>query len=73
MGDRSTLVREPPLDPSKSAIENVLELRELAAIAPVRRSLAFISFSANILVRIYLQTLGPYGTLQEPEASMGVL
>ncbi|KUJ23448.1 acyl-CoA thioesterase-like protein II [Mollisia scopiformis] len=32
--DRRTLVRQPPLDPSKSAIENVLELTELSAIAP---------------------------------------
>ncbi|CZR51601.1 related to acyl-CoA thiolesterase [Phialocephala subalpina] len=32
--DRRTLVRQPPLDPSKSAIENVLELTELGAIAP---------------------------------------
>ncbi|KAE8450277.1 hypothetical protein EG329_006705 [Mollisiaceae sp. DMI_Dod_QoI] len=32
--DRRTLVRPPPLDPSKSAIENVLELTELSAIAP---------------------------------------
>ena len=36
MADRRTLVKQPPLDPSKSAIENVLELTELSAIAPVR-------------------------------------
>lgn len=35
MADRPTLVRVPPVDPSKSAIENVLELTELAAIGPV--------------------------------------
>ncbi|RDW92594.1 acyl-CoA thioesterase II-like protein [Coleophoma crateriformis] len=34
MADRSTLVRPPPLDPSKSAIENVLELTELGVIGP---------------------------------------
>lgn len=32
---RATLVKPPPLDPTKSAIENVLELTELSAIAPV--------------------------------------
>jgi len=35
MTDHPTLVRPPPIDPSKSAIENVLELTELGAIAPV--------------------------------------
>jgi hypothetical protein len=35
MADHPTLVKPPPDDPSKSAIENVLELTELAAIAPV--------------------------------------
>ncbi|KAG9243099.1 acyl-CoA thioesteras-like protein II [Calycina marina] len=34
MADRRTLVKPPPIDPSKSDIENVLELRELSAIAP---------------------------------------
>ncbi|KAI9056111.1 hypothetical protein LZ554_001039 [Drepanopeziza brunnea f. sp. 'monogermtubi'] len=34
MTNRPTLVPPPPLNPSKSAIENVLELTELAAIAP---------------------------------------
>lgn len=34
MVDHSTLVKPPPIDPSKSAIENVLELTELSAIAP---------------------------------------
>ncbi|KAG0651364.1 Acyl-coenzyme A thioesterase 8 [Hyphodiscus hymeniophilus] len=34
MADRPTLVKPPPLDPSKSAIENVLELTELDAIGP---------------------------------------
>ncbi|CAG8972054.1 hypothetical protein HYALB_00004918 [Hymenoscyphus albidus] len=34
MADRRTLVRPPPLDPSKSAIENVLELTELKQIGP---------------------------------------
>ena len=35
MADHATLVKPPPIDPSKSAIENVLELTELGAIAPV--------------------------------------
>ena len=35
MADRNTLVRPPPLDPSKSTIENVLELTELRVIGPV--------------------------------------
>ena len=35
MADRPTLVKPPPLDPSKSSIENVLELTELSAIGPV--------------------------------------
>lgn len=35
MADRPTLVKPPPVDPSKSAIENVLELTELSAIGPV--------------------------------------
>lgn len=48
--DRRTLVKQPPLDPSKSAIENVLELTELSAIAPVRH---FNSYSF-----IYVQTDG---------------
>merc|ERR1712000_456120 len=34
MANRPTLVPPPPINPSKSAIENVLELTELAAIAP---------------------------------------
>ncbi|KAH6667559.1 acyl-CoA thioesteras-like protein II [Halenospora varia] len=34
MSERTTLVKPPPLDPSKSAIENVLELTELSAIGP---------------------------------------
>jgi hypothetical protein len=36
MVDHSTLVKPPPIDPCKSAIENVLELTELSEIAPVR-------------------------------------
>jgi len=32
---RATLVKPPAIDPEKSAIENVLELTELAAIGPV--------------------------------------
>jgi len=36
MADHPTLVKPPPVDPSKSAIENVLELTELGAIGPVR-------------------------------------
>jgi hypothetical protein len=39
MADRPTLVKPPPLDPSKSAIENVLELTELSAISPVRTAI----------------------------------
>lgn len=35
--DRSTLVAPPPVDPSKSAIENVLELTALSPIGPVSR------------------------------------
>ena len=35
MADHPTLVKPPPIDPSKSAIENVLELTELGAIGPV--------------------------------------
>lgn len=38
MADRRTLVRPPPLDPMKSAIENVLELTELKQIGPVSAS-----------------------------------
>lgn len=39
MADHPTLVKPPPVDPSKSAIENVLELTELGAIGPVSSSL----------------------------------
>jgi len=35
MADHPTLVKPPPIDPSKSAIENVLELTELGVIGPV--------------------------------------
>jgi hypothetical protein len=35
MADHPTLVKPPPIDPLKSSIENVLELTELSAIAPV--------------------------------------
>lgn len=35
MPDNPTLLKPPPLDPTKSAIENVLELTELAAIGDV--------------------------------------
>jgi hypothetical protein len=44
MGDKdtnsskATLVRPPPIDPQKSAIENVLELTELGDIGPVYSS-----------------------------------
>jgi hypothetical protein len=38
MAEHATLVKPPPINPSKSAIENVLELTELAAIAPVNIS-----------------------------------
>jgi hypothetical protein len=38
MADHPTLVKPPPIDPLKSSIENVLELTELSAIAPVRTS-----------------------------------
>ena len=49
MADRSTLVRPPPLNPSKSAIENVLELTELSAIGPVGSAIPqlFNSLSYN--------------------------
>ena len=46
MADRPTLVKPPPVDPSKSAIENVLELIELSAIGPVR--LPFKSRSSTL-------------------------
>lgn len=45
MADNPTLVRPPPLDPKKSAIENVLELTELAAIGPVRTPYPLIPLS----------------------------
>ncbi|TVY60838.1 Acyl-coenzyme A thioesterase, partial [Lachnellula suecica] len=34
MADKPTLVKPPPVDPSKAAIENVLELTDLYAIGP---------------------------------------
>lgn len=33
---RATLIKPPPPNPNQSAIEDVLELTELGAIAPVR-------------------------------------
>lgn len=36
---RTTLIRSPAVDPSKSPIENVLELTELYEFGPVRRPL----------------------------------
>jgi hypothetical protein len=36
MADHPTLVKPPPVDPSKSAIENVLDLTDLSPIGPVR-------------------------------------
>ena len=35
MGERSTLVRTPPVDESKAPIENALELTELSINGPV--------------------------------------
>ena len=35
---RATLIKPPPPNPNQSAIEDVLELTELGAIAPVRPS-----------------------------------
>lgn len=35
MVEHATLIKPPPVDPTKSAIENVLELTALSAIAPV--------------------------------------
>ena len=35
-----TLIRAPPQDPTKSVIENVLELTPLSSIGPVRIALS---------------------------------
>lgn len=43
---RSTLLRQPPDDPSKAPLENALELTELGVLGPVRvLTLILISFS----------------------------
>jgi hypothetical protein len=36
MAEHPTLIRPPPLDPSKSEIENILELTHLRDVDPVR-------------------------------------
>jgi len=47
MADHPTLVKPPPIDPSKSAIENVLELTELGVIGPVSYELFMKSLSGH--------------------------
>lgn len=37
MSKRVTIFEPPPLDPSKAAIENVLDLTPISDIGPVRR------------------------------------
>lgn len=39
MADRPTLLRQPPPDPTKAPIENVLEVTELAVLGPVSHGL----------------------------------
>ena len=41
MEQRSTLLRQPPPDPNKAPIENVLEVTELAVLGPVRSNTDF--------------------------------
>ena len=43
----ATLIKPPPIDPSKSAIENVLELTHLTDIGPVSFFLVHISYILN--------------------------
>lgn len=56
----ATLIRPPPLDPSKSAIENVLELTTLADIGPVRPSFKNFPKTCRLTIsrRIYFPTRG---------------
>lgn len=71
MASRPTLITPPPLNPDKSAIENVLELTELAAIAPVRtENPPFANEEADLRHRTSSQTLARYGTLPEQEVYM---
>ena len=76
MADHPTLVKPPPIDPSKSAIENVLELTELSAIAPVwfcaSHSLQMSCNLTRIIHRTSSPTPDPYGTLPGPAVSTEV-
>jgi len=78
MADRRVLVKTPPIDPSKSAIENVLELRELSAIAPVRTH-SFNSphpclpMPTNLVHRTSSPTCDPSGIPQEHAVSTAAL
>ncbi|TAQ84658.1 hypothetical protein B7494_g7019 [Chlorociboria aeruginascens] len=57
MADYATLVRPPPIDPSKSGIENVLELTELSAIGPVQFSPCQLPIAApNVKQDIFTNT-----------------
>jgi len=74
MVDHSTLVKPPPIDPSKSAIENVLELTELSAIGPVSICLFYLFPAlANKLIRTCSPTHDPSGIPQEHEESTAAL
>lgn len=48
MADHPTLVRPPPVDPSKSAIENVLDLTDLSPIGPVCITATFLPNPSNL-------------------------
>jgi hypothetical protein len=68
MADHPTLVKPPPIDPTKSSIENVLELTELSAIAPVR---CYTSIPLLIPVCQYQSAnLLPLGSLHQHQTSL---
>lgn len=50
---RPTLIRPPPEDPSKAAIENSLEVTELAVIAPVSldTNTTYLTLPTNTMTR----------------------
>lgn len=51
---RTTLIRSPAVDPSKSPIENVLELTELYEFGPVRRPLLQLVYPTYIRAAGYI-------------------
>ena len=71
MSDFPTLVKPPPLDPSKSQIEGLLELTQLGPIDPVRTQVLGVMSLISLRISSPTQDLygdhpGPAGSMEDP-------